>query len=131
MSDIFEDETSNTLPVPEPEAGPASEEIVDVDDEDIEDEDTNSTMDDFVNTEAAPDLGVDANKIVTVRTSSGQSNYVAVDGPTTLRDIKLKSGLTYAPGTQIFLNNTVVNDDTVIPEGSTLVAIGSVKGGTF
>jgi len=90
-----------------------------------------AALDDFVNDETAPaeDLGVDPNLVIQIRTSSGQSHYVAVEEATTLGRIKERSGLTFGAGTQFFLNNTVINDEAVVPAGSTVVAIGSVKGG--
>lgn len=90
-----------------------------------------ASMDDYVTDTEPVDLGVDPDQIVTIRTSSGQSHYVAVDGALTLAEIKVKSGLNFGVGTQVFLNNTVVTDSTVIPAGSTITAIGSVKGGQF
>jgi len=91
-----------------------------------------TSLDDFVNAETEPetaDLGVDPNNVIQIRTSSGQSHYVAVSEATTLGRIKERSGLTYGAGTQFFLNNTVIGDDMVVPMGSTVVAVGSVKGG--
>jgi len=88
-----------------------------------------SDMDDFVTEEPAPDLGIDPSNVVTIRTSSGQSHYVAVTDALTLGRIKEKSGLTYGAGTQFFLNNTVINDGDTVPMGATLTAVGSVKGG--
>jgi hypothetical protein len=73
--------------------------------------------------------GVNADQVITIRTSSGQSHYVVSTEPLTLLQVKEKSGLTFAPGVQTFLNNAIVDDTTVIPLGATVVAVGSVKGG--
>ena len=91
--------------------------------------DAGTSVDDFVNEETLVDLGIDPSNVVTLRTSSGSSHYIAVSEPTKLVDLKLRSGLTYTTGTQFYLNGTPINDDAVVPMGATIMAVGSVKGG--
>ena len=87
-------------------------------------------MDDFMpQGPVEPLQGVNQDQIVTIRTSSGQSKYVASTEALTLAQVKEKSGLTFSQGTQVFLNNAIITDETIVPLGSTIVAVGNVKGG--
>ncbi len=74
-------------------------------------------------------LGIDPNQIVTLRTSDGSTHYIAVEGPMTLAELKRRSDLNFGGNVQVFLNNAVISDETVVPAGATIVAVGSVKGG--
>ena len=93
-------------------------------------EEPDVSMDDFLPQGNTPDMsGVDMQQVITIRTSSGQSHYVPSPEALTLQQVKEKSGLTFAAGTQVFLNNAIITDETVIPAGATIVAVGTVKGG--
>jgi hypothetical protein len=93
-----------------------------------EEEDVDTNMEDFM--PVAPEqVGVDMNQVITIRTAAGGANYVAAPEALTLKEVMEKSGLTFGAGVQVFMNNAIISDDTVVPSGSTVVAVGSVKGG--
>ncbi len=71
----------------------------------------------------------DPNSVVTIRTSGGGDKYVPVTQPTPVKDVIAQSGLFFGGAVQYWLNGAQVNQDTLVPGGSTLSVIGSVKGG--
>ncbi len=85
-------------------------------------------VDDFIGEAGSIELP-DPNSVVTIRTSGGGDKYVPVTQPTSVRDVIAQSGLFFGGAVQYWLNGAQVNHDTLVPGGSTLSVIGSVKGG--
>jgi hypothetical protein len=72
--------------------------------------------------------------VITIRTSSGDTRYVPVpEGHTiTAGEAFMLSGLpvTGNGGFQIYLNGAIIKVTDIVPVGSTLTVVGSVKGGS-
>jgi hypothetical protein len=79
-------------------------------------------------TEGMPDPMVDPTQVITIRTSGGETRFIPATEPMSLAEVKAVSGLTFG-AVQFYLNAAVIDDDTVIPVGSVISAIGNVKGG--
>lgn len=71
---------------------------------------------------------VDPTQVITLRTSGGDTRYIPAIEPMTLSQVKALSGLTFG-AVQFYMNAVVISDDTVIPVGGVVTAIGNVKGG--
>ena len=85
-------------------------------------------VEDFIGEAGTVELP-DPNSVVTIRTSGGGDKYVPVTQPTSVKDVIAQSGLFFGGAVQYWLNGAQVNQDTLVPGGSTLSVIGSVKGG--
>ena len=72
----------------------------------------------------------DATKVVTLRTSGGDTRYVPTDGSDTVGALIQKAGLSMPAGFQVWYNGAQLDMNAVVPAGSTLTILGSVKGGT-
>jgi hypothetical protein len=123
-SEAFVPEDENPVePSVQPEAE-AAVETADLGETDDWDEEVGS----FIAETGAADLP-DPNSVVTIRTSGGGDRYVPVTQPTSVKDVIAQSGLYFGGAVQYWLNGAQVNQDTLVPGGSTLSVIGSVKGG--
>ncbi len=71
----------------------------------------------------------DPNAVITIRTSGGDTVYVPASEPKTVSEAMLESGLRPNGAVNYYLNGAEVKGDTVLPVGSTLTVVGSVKGG--
>ena len=101
------------------------EEAIEIEEEGVfEDEDDDD--EDLFEDDAEPI--VDPTRTITLRTSGGQTRYIPTDEPVTLAQAKALSGLTFGAVT-FYMNAAVIDDTTVLPVGSTVVAVGNVKGG--
>ena len=100
-------------PNPVPEAIPAGE---------------TTEEDDFFPEDEGFDLP-DPNAVITIRTSGGETVYVPASEPKTVSEAMLESGLRPNGAVNYYLNGVEVKGDTVLPVGSTLTVVGSVKGG--
>ena len=67
--------------------------------------------------------------VVTIRTSSGGDKYVPVSEPTAVSSVIAQSGLYFGGAVQYYLNGAEIKTTDLVPGGSTLTVIGSVKGG--
>ena len=98
-------------------------------------EDNNNIPDEFepefedeLQPEASPDPLFDPTEVITLRTSGGETRYIPALEPMTLAEVKAISGLAFG-AVQFYLNAAVIDNDTIIPVGSVISAIGNVKGG--
>lgn len=89
------------------------------------------TLGDFIeNGEAAPEFELpDPASVITVRTSGGETRYVPTSEPLTVAEVLLRSDLRPTGAVQYWLNGAQVQSNSVVPAGSTMTLIGSVKGG--
>ena len=71
----------------------------------------------------------DPNAAITIKTSGGDTRYIPAPEPLTVAAAMLTSGLRPNGVVSFYLNGAEVKEDTVLPGGSTLTVIGSVKGG--
>jgi hypothetical protein len=71
---------------------------------------------------------VDPTQVITLRTSGGETRYIPADEPMTLAMVKNLSGLAFG-AVSFYMNAAVIDDNTVIPVGSVITAVGNVKGG--
>ena len=74
------------------------------------------------------ELIVDPTQVITLRTSGGETRYIPAAESMTLAQVKALSGMTFGAVT-FYMNAAVIGDDTVVPVGSVVTAIGNVKGG--
>ena len=72
----------------------------------------------------------DPESVITIRTSGGQTAYVPTSEPMTVADIILSASLTVNSSFQVWLNGAQITTTDLVPTGSTLTIVGSVKGGT-
>ena len=114
MSD-FEESEMEVNPEPTPE--PASEEV-------------EPEEDFFPEDEEGFDLP-DPSAAITIRTSGGETRYVPAPEPMTVSAAMLDSGLRPNGAVTYYLNGAEVKPDTVLPGGSVLTVVGSVKGGSL
>ena len=85
-------------------------------------------FEDELQSEASPDPLFDPTEVITLRTSGGETRYIPALEPMTLAEVKAISGLAFG-AVQFYLNAAVIDNDTIIPVGSVISAIGNVKGG--
>ena len=111
-------ENTNTQPEPLAEE-PMQETEVIMDDDD----------EDFFPEEEGFDLP-DPEAVITIRTSGGDTQYVPASAPMTVSEAMLASGLRPNGAVTYYLNGAEVKGDAVLPVGSTLTVVGSVKGGS-
>ena len=111
MEDNFDEMETD----PMPEEGTPAEEIAEEED-------------DFFSEEEGFDLP-DPNAVITIRTSGGDTAYVPATEPKTVSETMLASGLRPNGAVTYYLNGAEINGATVLPVGSTLTVVGSVKGG--
>lgn len=71
----------------------------------------------------------DPDSVVTIRTTTGGDKYVPVSEPTPVSEIIARSGLFFGGAVEYYLNGSTIRPDELVPPGSTLTVIGSVKGG--
>lgn len=71
---------------------------------------------------------VDPTQVITLRTSGGESRYIPTNEPLSLSEVKSLSGLTFG-AVQFYMNAQVIADDTIVPVGAVVAAVGNVKGG--
>jgi hypothetical protein len=73
----------------------------------------------------------DPSKVITITTSGGDTRYVPVEEGVTLTagEAFMASGLSVNGAFQIYLNGAVIKVNDVVPTGSTITVVGSVKGG--
>ncbi len=109
--------TTNTQPEPVPAEEPMEETEVIMDDDD-----------DFFPEDEGFDLP-DPEAVITIRTSGGDTQYVPAPAPMTVSEAMLASGLRPNGAVTYYLNGAEVKADAVLPVGSTLTVVGSVKGG--
>jgi hypothetical protein len=110
-----EDAFDNELP---------TEQTAPISDEDAE---INSFIDSAEDNDNIPDPMT----VVTLRTSGGDTRYVPVTGSMTAGEVFAASGLAVSGVMQIWLNGVQIANDTVVPAGSTLTLVGSIKGGAL
>ncbi len=96
--------------------------------EDQTEDEWDDEVDSFIGEAGSVELP-DPDSVVTIRTSGGGDKYVPVNQPTAVKDVIAQSGLFFGGAVQYWLNGAQVNPDTLVPGGSTLSVIGSVKGG--
>ncbi len=76
----------------------------------------------------------DPSTVITIRTSGGDTRYVPVPEGRTLTagEVFMNSGLSVSGngGFQIYLNGAIIKVTDIVPVGSTLTVVGSVKGGS-
>lgn len=77
---------------------------------------------------AEEEIVVDPTRVITLRTSGGETRYIPADDPLTLSQVKNLSGLAFG-AVQFYMNANVIDDATVVPVGAVVTAIGNVKGG--
>lgn len=105
------------------EATAANAEAMDDEEDDWDD------VDSFIDGASGDFTLPDASQAVILRTSSGGDKYVPVSQPTSLRDVIEQSGLFIGGAVQYWMNGAQIKLDDVVPGGSTITVIGSVKGG--
>jgi hypothetical protein len=67
---------------------------------------------------------------ITVRTTTGDSRYVPVQGPTSLRLVLQQAGLPINGVTQFWMDGVQLSSqDQIIPVGAQVMLVTSVKGG--
>jgi hypothetical protein len=71
----------------------------------------------------------DSTQVVTIRTSGGDTRYVPTDGSATVGSLLVSAGLNMPAGFQVWLNGAQLTVNDVVPAGSTLTILSSVKGG--
>ena len=89
-----------------------------------------SELNDFIGETEEAGFVPDPDQVVTIRTSGGDNRYVPVDGPKSLSQVMLSSGLRFEGEYTVFLNGVQIQGADIVPAGSTLNIIGSVKGGS-
>lgn len=96
------------------------EEFDELETEEFEDEEDEFEIDD--------EPVVDPNRVITLRTTGGQSRYIPAEEPMPLSEVKNLSGLAFGAVT-FYMNAAVIGDNEIIPVGGVVTAIGNVKGG--
>jgi hypothetical protein len=67
---------------------------------------------------------------INVPTTTADAPFVPVDGPTNLRAVIERSGLSLNGAVQYWMDGVQVSDlNTIIPVGGSVTVVGSVKGG--
>lgn len=116
----------NALPAVEPVGAEPQPTVVESADE--SDDALDEDVEGFIGASGSIELP-DPDAVVTIRTSGGGDKYVPVSQPTPVRDVIALSGLYFGGAVQYWLNGAQVTSETLVPGGSTLSVIGSVKGG--
>jgi hypothetical protein len=107
------------------------EPIIPTSDADFEDE---SVSDPEVTGEPAFDpaaAGIPADTYITIRTSSGGTQYVLATEAMTVRDLIARSGLAIQGTYDVYMDQNIVAQDTLVPVGATVTLIGNVKGASL
>ena len=71
----------------------------------------------------------DPDAVITIRTSGGSMAYVPATAPMTVSEAMLASGLRPNGAVNYYLNGAEVKSNDILPVGSVLTVVGSVKGG--
>jgi len=71
----------------------------------------------------------DPSTVVTIRTSGGQDRFIPVDGSMTVNELLANSDIRIVGEAQYWLNGAMISRNDLVPAGSTLTIIGTVKGG--
>lgn len=71
----------------------------------------------------------DPTQVVTVRTTSGGSTEVPMDGPATISDVFDKAGLAVGRNVEYWVNGQQVEASFEVAPGAVVTAVGMVKGG--
>ncbi len=85
-------------------------------------------FDDFLNNmEAQPEF--DAAQSVTLRSTTGQSYTVPIEGPTPLSEVLRRSNLAFGANIELWVNGARVEPTYEVAPGAVVTAVGMVKGG--
>jgi hypothetical protein len=123
---MLDDEFAPDGILPEPEADGSEEGQNEGAASDVE----TTPADPLAGVEVAADANLpDAQAVVTIRTSGGDTRYVPTDGSATVGSLIVSAGLNMPAGFQVWLNGAQLNVNDVVPAGSTLTILTSVKGG--
>ena len=79
-------------------------------------------------TDADALAGIPANTFITIRTSGGGTKYVPATEGMTVRDLINASGLAIQGAYDVYMDQNVVAQDTIVPVGATVTLLGNVKG---
>jgi hypothetical protein len=85
----------------------------------------------FVQGEAGFDptsVGAAPDAYITIRTSSGGSRYIPATEAMTVRNLVSASGLAIQGAYDVYMDQNIVQQDTLVPVGATVTLIGNVKG---
>ena len=72
--------------------------------------------------------GVPAETYIHITTSGGGNQYVPTSEPLTVRDLILRSGLAIQGAYDVYMDQNIVQQDTLVPLGATVTLLGNVKG---
>jgi hypothetical protein len=71
----------------------------------------------------------DAQSVITLRTSGGDTRYVPTTEPLPASQVIVSAGVSVLGAVQYWLNGSQIQPADMVPAGSTLTVVGSVKGG--
>ena len=75
--------------------------------------------------------GIPETAYITIRTSSGGTQYVPASEAMTVRNLINASGLAIQGAYDVYMDQNVVTQDTLVPLGATVTLLGNVKGASF
>ena len=71
----------------------------------------------------------DAQTVITLRTSGGDTRYVPAAEPMSASQVIVTAGVSVAGAVQYWLNGAQIQPSDLVSPGMTLTVVGSVKGG--
>jgi len=74
------------------------------------------------------ELGIDPGQVITIRSSSGASQFVLAPEAMSLSEAINRSGLAIVGAYNVYMDGAEITGETLVPPGATVTIIGAVKG---